>query len=767
MTSKEEEPGRQRAEGDSASPRPGDPERIGPYRLLEVLGEGGMGIIYLAEQTAPVHRRVALKIIKLGMDTEEVVRRFESERQALAFMDHPNIAQVLDGGATETGRPYFVMELVRGVPLTDYADRHRLSTRHRLRLFLDVCAAVQHAHQKGVIHRDLKPSNILVSVQETEPLVKVIDFGVAKAIGRPLTDRTLVTHVGQMVGTPEYMSPEQAEMSGLDVDTRTDIYSLGVILYELMVGALPFDLSTRPLQAIPFALREHETPRPSVRLTNLGQRSTVVAARRSTTPESLRRLLKGDLDWIILKSMDKDRTRRYDTAHGLALDVERYLSSEPVSARSPSAGYRLSKFVKRHRASVAGAAIAVGAILVGAGAAATGLLRARRAQAAAEREAETAKQTSDFLVGLFNVSDPGEARGNSVTAREILDRGAEQIETGLTGQPVVQGRMMRTIGAVYNELGLYNRARPLLQRAVELERKTGDREELVRSLERMGLLDGDQGHFEDAERELKEALELSGDLYGHDDVRVAPVTSDLGGLYLKNGHAAQAVPLLRRALDLYREAQGPEGAEIATTVSNLGVALYMDQQYDSARIYLQRGLDIRTKVLPANSPDLASSWMNLGANAYEQGEYADAADAYEHARRIYEKVYGADHPRVAALLNNLAEVYWTQKRYTDAERDFRRALGILRKVLAPDHPSIATVLNGLANVYRDQGRLSAADSLYRRAIQIREKLGPDNADLATSLSDYAELLDRMGRAADAKAARARAAKIRSAHPGTP
>jgi serine/threonine protein kinase/tetratricopeptide (TPR) repeat protein len=762
MSSSQDGPNRRRNEDRAPSRRPGDPEWIDSYHLLELLGEGGMGTVYLAEQTKPVHRRVALKIIKLGMDTHEVVRRFESERQALAVVDHPNIAQVLDGGATDTGRPYFVMELVRGVPITDYADTHRLSTQERLQLFLDVCAAVQHAHLKGVLHRDLKPSNVMVTVQEARPLVKVIDFGVAKAVGRPFTEHSLVTQLGQMVGTPEYMSPEQAEMSGLDVDTRTDVYSLGVVLYELIVGALPYDLATRPQRAIPHALRERDTPRPSVRLTSLGPQRMVVAERRRTTPDSLRRQLKGDLDWIILKAMDKDRTRRYDTPHGLALDLQRHLAHEPVLARPPSAGYRTAKFVRRHRAGVAATAIAAAALVTGAAAATAGFVRARRAQVVAEREAQTARQTSDFLVNLFGVSDPSEARGSTITALEILDRGAADVGSRLADQPLVQARMMRTIGSVYNKLGLYDRARPLLQRAVALDRTVGDRDELAASLESLGVLDGDQGQFDDADRELKEALDLNTQLYGNDDVRVASVTASLGGLYVKNQHPAEAVSFLRRALGFYGRAENQDSVKLATVLTNLGTAFSRNEQYDSASHYLQRAIAMRTRLLPPDSPELGSSWNNLGTNYYLLGRYAEAADAYEKARPIIEKVYGPDHPRVAVLLNNLAEIYWRRKRYDDARRDFHRALDIERKALTPDHPWLATTLSGLANVYRDEGKYPHADSLYRRAIQIREKVGADNPDLAQSLSDYADLLDRMGRSADAKDMRARAEKIRAA-----
>jgi serine/threonine protein kinase len=398
----------------TAGDAPGMPERIACYRILQKLGEGGMGIVYLAEQEHPIRRRVALKIIKLGMDTKEVIGRFESERQALAIMDHPHVAKVFDAGTTSEGRPYFVMEHVSGVSITDYCNRYRLSTRERMELFVSVCQAIHHAHQKGIIHRDVKPNNILVGTKDGRPSPKIIDFGVAKAINQRLTEKTVYTEQGRLIGTPEYMSPEQAEMTGLDIDTTTDIYSLGVVLYELLVGALPFDvqvLREAGFEGIRHIIREVDPPKPSTRISTLGEAAAAIALYRKTEPATLVKQVRGEPDWIIMRAMEKDRTRRYQSASAFATDIERYLRNEPIIASPPSTVYRLRKLVKRHKGVFASLGAVFLALAIGVVISTTMYFRAETARRSAEGEARKAMAINEFVSKALVSSDPHQGGG--------------------------------------------------------------------------------------------------------------------------------------------------------------------------------------------------------------------------------------------------------------------------------------------------------------------------------------------------------------------
>ena len=455
-------------------------QTLGRYKLLERVGEGGCGVVYVAEQTEPVRRRVALKVIKLGMDTKQVVARFEAERQALAMMDHPNIAKVLDAGTTDVGRPYFVMELVRGIRITDYCDQAQLSTKERLDLFIKVCQAIQHAHQKGIIHRDIKPSNILVTLHDGVPLPKVIDFGIAKATEGRLTDNTVYTQLHQFIGTPAYMSPEQAEMSGLDIDTRSDIYSLGVLLYELLAGSTPFDakeLMASGIDAMRKTIREKEPVRPSTRLATLGaDQLTTTAKRRSADTSKLLHQLKGDLDWIVMKCLEKDRQRRYDTANGLAADLKRHLDNEPVLARPPSAAYKLQKAYRRNKLVFAAGTAIAAALVLGVVGTSIGLVRAERQRQAAEASQRLAEQrflgASRFVEDVFQkvapefsdligASKAGEALAQtSVTFLESLGGTNGSDETFQAELAKLYGQLANALGNPYapNSIGDYDTA---------------------------------------------------------------------------------------------------------------------------------------------------------------------------------------------------------------------------------------------------------------------------------------------------------------------
>ena len=773
--------------------------QIGAYKLIEKLGEGGMGEVWLAEQRKPVKRQVALKVIKLGMDTREVIARFESERQALAVMDHPNIARVFDGGVTETGRSYFVMELVRGMPINEYCDAFKLSTSDRIRLFIDVCRAVQHAHQKGVIHRDLKPSNVIVTNHDDEPVPKVIDFGIAKAVGYKLTNHTLITSLGQAIGTPAYMSPEQAEMRGIDVDTRTDIYSLGVMLYELLVGARPLDVAAKAEHAIREAIVNSEVPKPSTRYTSLGKRKETIADQRKTTPEQLRRELQGDLDWIVLKSIEKDRSRRYDTVNGLAMELKRYLSNEPVIARPPSVVYRAEKFIRRNRTYAIAGAFIVLALIAGITAATIGLVRAQRAEQQAAEEALTAQQVSDFLIRLFEVSDPSVARGNSITAREILDRGAKRIETELQGEPEVRARLLHTIGEVYWELGLEDESAEFLREAIDLReevlgpehpdvatslrslattlsRHFGDiptvkRKEILAALHRARsihekhygpmhpevaedwatigyytlnrLIREDPRDYDGAIDATKKALKIYEETYGSEDSRVANMAYRLGSLYRdgKNDFD-KAVELFERAVRIYESSFGVETGNLLNPLYGLFFLEYQKDKNDPIVFDLfQRMWAIPDEEL-LNSDANISLFISTSTYLQRIGRRDEAEEALKRAARLLERKVGPDVEDMVFALSRLIQLYVTQERWSDILPLVDQTLPLWQRNNNRINEGDTYYYQALA--FMGLERYREAESAIRKALDIYEEHSR-RFNRTTGYWELARILRRQGR----------------------
>ena len=714
-----------------------------------------MGAVYLAEQTQPFRRRVAVKVIRPGMDSDQVIARFETERQALALMDHPNVARVLDAGATSDGRPYFVMEHVPGVPITDYCDRHTLNTRERLKLFLPVCDAVQHAHQKGIIHRDLKPSNVLVALQDDAAVPKVIDFGVAKAIEQRLTDKTLYTEFGQLVGTPEYMSPEQAEMTGLDIDTRTDIYSLGVLLYELLVGALPFDrkaLRRTPARDLPRMLSNEDPMTPSTRLSSLGAEAAGVAKNRRTDSAALRRQLRGDLDWITMKALEKDRTRRYSTASQLGDDIERYLSSQPVMAGPPSTRYRIRKFVARNRGPVAAAAIVLVALIAGLAASSVLYFRAERERQRADTQMRVAKRVSEFLTGLFEVSDPSEAQGREVTARELLDKGAATI-TGLKDQPVAQATLMDTMGHVYYTLGLYDQAASLLENAVKIRRQQlgPNSLDVAASTYNLAAVRVERGDAQEAERLTREALRIREQGLPPNHPDIARAVTLLAVAMQEAQRLDDAERYYKRAAEMLRQAPGDNEVELAGVQNDLAT-LYQDKaDYPKALELYRESVRVRRQRLGDAHPTTVQVIVNMAGTLQLAGRYAEAEPLYKEGLERQRKVYGNEHPLVATTLGNLALVEHELHNDREAERLFREAIEIQRKRYGENYLGVAISNSGLAKAMQGQKRYAEAERLFRHSIDIeRSVVGESHPAVGVDSSNLAECLMDMKRYAEAE-----------------
>jgi serine/threonine protein kinase/tetratricopeptide (TPR) repeat protein len=703
--------------------KPGD--YIGGYKLLQQIGEGGCGVVFMAEQTQPVHRKVALKVIKPGMDTRSVIARFEAERQVLALMDHPNIAKIFDAGATQSGRPYFVMELVRGMKITGYCDQHSMTTEDRLKLFIPVCQAVQHAHQKGIIHRDIKPSNILVTTTEAgTPLPVVIDFGIAKATtNQRLTDKTLFTAFEMLIGTPAYMSPEQAAFTGVDVDTRTDVYSLGVLLYELLTGSTPFDteaLLKSGLDEIRRVIREEDPARPSARLSRMkGESLTVVAQYRGSEPPRLIRTIRGDLDWIAMKALEKDRTRRYETANDLALDVKRLLENEPVSARPPSSLYKFQKTVQRNKLLFLGIGV-ITAILVSSLIVLSTLLEKER------HAHQQSQQVTQILEDMLKGAAPSVAQGEDTKMlREILDRTAERIGTELHNQPAVEGQLCSVMAKVYLNLSCYESAAKMDRIALADEQKLYGPQsvEVAASRYNLGMALLRDGHLAEAEKEHLEALSIRQHLLGTTNADVAASLDGLGSTYRDEWRLTEADPLIRRALAIRRQLFPGNTEAVADSLQSLCRLFVNERRWPEAETNALEFLEM-SRHLAGRSDMVAEALDDVALAAGFNGQLDVQAKANKEAFGIKEKILPEDHPYLVKSIANLGEILRLQGKTVEARAVLLGVISIQSKLLGKDHPDTLASLGSLGQVLEGEGQWAEAEAVHRNALALwRQRAG--------------------------------------------
>ncbi len=729
------------------------PATIGPYRLIRELGAGGMGQVWLAEQTVPVRRLVALKLIRTGIYGHAVLQRFLAERQSLASMDHPSIAKVFDAGATEAGQPYLVMEYVDGSPINAYCDSRKLDIRSRLQLFLRVCEGVQHAHQKAIIHRDLKPSNILVIEVDGKPYPRLIDFGLAKNIAASTlveADQEFATQVGVFLGTPAYMSPEQADPGSGGIDTRSDVYSLGVVLYELLTGSLPYTprrLNGQPLDEFLRQLRETETPRPSQRVSDKQALSGAQAQARSAEIRSLSESLRGDLDWITLKALEKDRDRRYNAPSALAADIENYLENRPVLARPASAGYRLSKYVRRNRLAVA---VVSGIVILLAAFAIVQALQLHRITAErdrARRERDRADRLTAFMTNMFNVSNPSEARGNSITAREVLDKAARDIPAQLKQDPELQAQMMEVMGNVYSKLGLYSKAEPLLREAAKISADTlgTESEQALEARRALGWALFDLGRLSEAEHNDRELVATEQRVLGAHHRKTLATWSDLAWILDAEGQYPEAVRIARTTLEAQQRAFGRQDPDALLLLGRLSMALFDNRQIKEAELFAREAVELDRKVLGPEDQTTLNILHGLGLVLWHEGRLAEAENVLTETLSAQRRILGPLHQNTIASMDTLAVVLQNEHKLAAAEALYREAYQASLQSLGPDHHQTLMALGNLASLIGDEGRQKEAEQLDRQVLAVRRRtLGADHPDTTLAMFNLADAVAAQG-----------------------